>query len=48
MALEELQKQDLSFLLELWHDPEVMRYVDEFPSLRHWSKAPGVERAWKP
>lgn len=48
MALEELQKQDLSFLLELWHDPEVMRYADEFPSLRQWSKASGVERAWKP
>lgn len=47
VALEELQKQDLPSLPELWHNPEVMRYADEFPSLRHWSKASGVERAWK-
>lgn len=45
-AVTEMEKEDLPFLRDLWHTPEVMRYADEFPGLRHWSKASGIARAW--
>ncbi len=47
VVVTELRKGDIPFLLDLWQMPEVMRYADEFPRLRHWSRASGVERAWK-
>jgi RimJ/RimL family protein N-acetyltransferase len=47
LALLELAAQDLPFLLELWHIPEVMRYADEFPRLRGWSKSDDPEEAWR-
>ena len=47
LTLSELQAGDLPFLLDLWHDREVMRYADEFPSLRGWSKSDNPEEAWK-
>jgi RimJ/RimL family protein N-acetyltransferase len=47
LTLSELAAEDLPFLLELWHMPEVMRYADEFPRLRRWSKSEGPEDAWK-
>jgi len=42
----ELREKDLPFLLELWHTPEVMRYADEFPQLRGWSKSDHPSTAW--
>ncbi|MDJ0757412.1 MAG: GNAT family N-acetyltransferase [Ardenticatenaceae bacterium] len=42
----ELAKKHLPFLLDLWHIPEVMRYADEFPGLRGWTKKDGPLTAW--
>jgi len=47
VPLTELREEDLPFLLELWHTPEVMRYADEFPWLRGWSKADSLAVAWE-
>lgn len=47
LTLSELAAEDLPFLLELWHVPEVMRYADEFPRLRGWSKDDSPEDAWR-
>ena len=41
-----LREQDLPFLSKLWHVPEVMRYADEFPSLRGWAKSDEPAIAW--
>ena len=46
LDLSELDAKDLPFLLKLWHNPEVMRYADEFPRLRGWSKSDELEKAW--
>lgn len=46
LTTAELQKGDLPFLLKLWHIPEVMRYADELPDLRGWSKSDEIEVAW--
>jgi RimJ/RimL family protein N-acetyltransferase len=42
----EMKRQDLPFLFDLWHIPEVMRYADEFPRLRGWSKSDDINNAW--
>jgi RimJ/RimL family protein N-acetyltransferase len=47
ILVTEIGKMDLPFLLELWHMPEVMRYADEFPRLRGWSKSDDIEYAWQ-
>ena len=47
LVLSELTSEDLPFLIALWHKPEVMRYADEFPWLRGWSKDYGPEQAWR-
>ena len=47
VVISELKEEDLPFLLKLWRNPEVMRYADEFPSLRGWSKSEDIETAWK-
>lgn len=47
ILVTEMVKGDLPFLLDLWHVPEVMRYADEFPRLRGWSKSDDIESAWK-
>ncbi|MBK8906322.1 MAG: GNAT family N-acetyltransferase [Anaerolineaceae bacterium] len=36
----------MPFLFDLWHTPEVMKYADEFPKLRGWSKTEKPEVAW--
>jgi RimJ/RimL family protein N-acetyltransferase len=46
-VLSELKAEDLPFLFELWHMPEVMRYADEFPRLRGWSKSDDPDTAWR-
>jgi RimJ/RimL family protein N-acetyltransferase len=47
LFLSPMEKKDLSFLLALWHDPAVMRYADEFPKIRGWSKTDDTQVAWK-
>ncbi len=47
LQITELAETDLPFLLELWHIPEVMRYADEFPTLRGWHKAAQPGAAWQ-
>ncbi len=47
IVVKEMVKGDIPFLLELWHLREVMRYADEFPRLRGWSKSEDLERAWE-
>jgi len=46
IVVKEMVKGDLPFLLDLWHMREVMRYADEFPRLRGWSKSDDIEYAW--
>lgn len=46
VIVTELREEDLPFLFELWHTPEVMRYADEFPRLRGWSKSDALATAW--
>lgn len=43
----ESKKEDIPFLCELWHNPEVMRYADEFPRLRGWSRHDDPAVAWR-
>lgn len=42
-----MRRDELPFLLELWQRPEVMRYADELPSLRGWSKSADPDEAWR-
>jgi RimJ/RimL family protein N-acetyltransferase len=46
LAIREMREEDWTFLVELWHNREVMRYADEFPRLRGWSKSDDRESAW--
>ena len=46
VTIAELREEDLTFLLELWHTPEVMQYADELPWLRDWSKSDSPTVAW--
>ncbi len=46
LTVADMRENDLPFLFELWHTPEVMRYADEFPSLRGWSKSDDAPSAW--
>lgn len=46
LVVTELREEDLPFLFELWHTSEVMRYADEFPRLRGWSKSDDLRTAW--
>lgn len=45
--ITELQAADLPFLRDLWHTADVMRYADEFPKLRGWTKSDDVATAWQ-
>ncbi|MFQ5980968.1 MAG: GNAT family N-acetyltransferase [Candidatus Heimdallarchaeota archaeon] len=47
LAITEMQLEDIAFLLDLWRDSTVMRYADEFPKLRGWSKSASIESAWE-
>ena len=46
IVITELAVKDLPFLVALWHTAEVMRYADEFPRLRGWSKKDNPQTAW--
>jgi RimJ/RimL family protein N-acetyltransferase len=45
--IRELREEDIPFLIELWHNPDVMRYADEFPTLRGWRKSTDPGAAWQ-
>lgn len=47
IRLTELREEDLPFLLNLWQIAEVMRYADEFPGQRGWTKDEEPETAWR-
>lgn len=47
VLVSELVNEDLPFLFELWHIPEVMRYADELPWLRGWTKTDDPGTAWQ-
>lgn len=47
LLVTELQEADLPFLLELWQSADVMRYADEFPKLRGWTKKENAATAWQ-
>lgn len=42
-----MRRDELPFLFGLWRRPEVMRYADELPSLRGWSKSADPDEAWR-
>lgn len=42
-----MKKEDIPFLVDLWYKLDVMRYADEFPKLRGWTKCTDKEKAWK-
>ena len=46
VLINELKERDLPFLLDLWRIPGVMRYADELPIFRGWSKSDGAVTAW--
>ena len=47
VLLSKMGREDVSFLLLLWGMPEVMRYADEFPAYRGWTKSGPAEAAWE-
>lgn len=47
VTVAELRQDDLPFLCELWRTQEVMRYADEFPRLRGWSRSDDLKTAWR-
>jgi RimJ/RimL family protein N-acetyltransferase len=42
-----MRRAELPFLKRLWRDPHVMRYADELPRLRGWTKSDDPDLAWK-
>ena len=46
VIVAELREEDLPFLFGLWHTPDVMRYADELPFLRGWTKSDDPHLAW--
>lgn len=45
--ISEMEHKDIVFLKELWHNPHVMKYADEFPYFRDWSKSDSVNGSWQ-
>ena len=46
LYVTEMMAADIPFLLDLWSMAEVMRYTDEFPHPRGWTRRDDVETAW--
>ena len=42
-----LRRDEVPFLLELWSQPEVMRYADELRTLRGWTRDAPPDEAWR-
>ena len=47
VLVAEMVREDLAFLHRLWANAAVMRYADEFPSFRGWSKRDDPDSAWE-
>lgn len=47
LKISEIEEKDLIFLLTLWNTSEVMRYADEFPKMRGWSKSDDIKTSWR-
>ncbi len=46
VVIREMQVEDIAFLKRVWANAEVMRYADEFPYFRGWSKNDDAKHAW--
>jgi RimJ/RimL family protein N-acetyltransferase len=46
LLVTELRRQDLPFLFDLWAIPNVMRYADELPEYRGWTRYEDADAAW--
>ena len=46
LYVTEMMAADIPFLLDLWQQEDVMRYADEFPHPRGWTRRDDVETAW--
>jgi RimJ/RimL family protein N-acetyltransferase len=46
IAITEMKRADLPFLLELWRNRQVMKFADEFPRFRGWSRRDDADFAW--
>lgn len=46
MHVTEMMAMDIPFLLDLWSKAEAMRYTDEFPHPRGWTRHDETETAW--
>jgi RimJ/RimL family protein N-acetyltransferase len=47
VLVTEMVREDLPFLRRLWANRVVMRYADEFPTFRGWSRRDDPDTAWK-
>jgi RimJ/RimL family protein N-acetyltransferase len=47
LSIAEMRESDLQFLIGLWHNHEVMRYADEFPRFRGWSRSDDPLASWQ-
>lgn len=46
ILIAQLEERALPFLLDLWKIPEVMRFADELPEFRGWTKSDDARTAW--
>jgi RimJ/RimL family protein N-acetyltransferase len=46
LTISEIEEQDLPFLFELWRIAQVMRYADELPAYRGWTRTDDAGKAW--
>jgi len=46
LHVTEMMAADVPFLRDLWGIEDVMRYTDEFPHPRGWTRGDDVETAW--
>ena len=47
VLVTEMVREDLPFLHRLWANRAVMRYADEFPTFRGWSRRDDPDEAWE-
>jgi RimJ/RimL family protein N-acetyltransferase len=47
VLVTEMQQDDVPFLFALWRNRQVMRYADEFPRFRGWSRRDDPATAWQ-
>ncbi|MHA1968444.1 MAG: hypothetical protein ACW964_11635, partial [Candidatus Hodarchaeales archaeon] len=45
--LSEMKEADIEFLKDLWNDKKVMKFADEFPRKRGWSRKTDINKVWK-